>query len=38
MMGDIDMAIEVQADAYEEMLNEYKRIKYENILKGFDEE
>jgi hypothetical protein len=32
-MGIIDRAIELQADAYEEMLREYKKIKYELIIK-----
>lgn len=32
-MGLIDEAIELKADAYEEMLREYKRIKYELITK-----
>lgn len=32
-MGMIDEAIELKADAYEEMIREYKRIKYENITK-----
>lgn len=32
-MGLIDEAIELKADAYEEMLREYKRIKYEIIIK-----
>ena len=32
-MGMIDNAIEVIADDYEEIIKEYKRIKYEEILK-----
>ena len=32
-MGIIDEAIELQANAYEEMLREYKKIKYELIIK-----
>lgn len=32
-MGLIDEAIELKADVYEEMLKEYKRIKYEIITK-----
>lgn len=32
-MGLVDEAIELKADAYEEMLREYKRIKYELIKK-----
>ena len=32
-MGLIDEAIELRADAYEEMIKEYKRIKYE-LMKG----
>ena len=32
-MGTIDEAIELQANAYEEMLKEYKKIKYELIIK-----
>lgn len=39
-MGMIDNAIELQADAYEEMIAEYKRIKYSEMMKEFgkDEE
>ena len=39
-MGMIDGAIELQADAYEEMIAEYKRIKYNEMVKEFgkDEE
>lgn len=39
-MGMIDNAIELQADAYEEMMAEYKRIKYSEMMKEFgkDEE
>lgn len=36
-MGMIDSAIELQADAYEEMITEYKRIKYSEMIKEFDE-
>lgn len=32
-MGIIDEAIELQANAYEEMLKEYKKIKYELMIK-----
>lgn len=32
-MGLIDEAIELKADTYEEMIKEYKRIKYELIKK-----
>ena len=32
-MGMIDNAIEIMADDYEKIINEYKRIKYEEILK-----
>jgi hypothetical protein len=32
-MGMIDNAIELMADKYEEMINEYKKIKYEEMLK-----
>ena len=32
-MGIIDKAIELQADAYEEMITTYKKIKYELIIK-----
>ena len=35
-MGMIDGAIELQADTYEEMLTEYKRIKYNEMKKEFD--
>ena len=39
-MGLIDGAIELQADAYEEMITEYKKIKYNEMIKEFgkDEE
>lgn len=37
-MGLIDNAIELQADAYEEMIAEYKKIKYEIITKEFDKD
>jgi hypothetical protein len=37
-MGMIDSAIELQADAYEEMIAEYKKIKYNEIIKGFDKD
>lgn len=36
-MGMIDEAIELQADAYEEMITEYKKIKYSEMIKEFDE-
>ena len=35
-MGMIDNAIELQADAYEEMMAEYKKIKYNEMMKEFD--
>ena len=37
-MGMIDNAVELQADAYEEMIAEYKRIKYSEMVKGFDKD
>ena len=37
-MGMIDGAIELQADAYEEMIAEYKRIKYNEMIKEFDKD
>ena len=37
-MGMIDGAIELQADAYEEMIAEYKRIKYNEMMKEFDKD
>lgn len=37
-MGMIDGAIEIIADAYEEMIMEYKRIKYSEMMKEFDED
>lgn len=37
-MGMIDNAIELQADAYEEMIAEYKRIKYSEMIKEFDKD
>ena len=36
-MGMIDGAIELQADAYEEMMAEYKKIKYSEMIKELDE-
>lgn len=36
-MGMIDNAIETIADAYEEIITEYKRIKYNEMIKEFDE-
>lgn len=37
-MGMVDGAIELQADAYEEMIAEYKRIKYNEMMKEFDKD
>lgn len=37
-MGMIDNAIELQADAYEEMIAEYKKIKYSEMIKEFDKD
>lgn len=37
-MGMIDEAIELQADAYEEMITEYKRIKYNEMIKEFNKD
>ena len=37
-MGMIDGAIELQADAYEEMITEYKKIKYNEMIKEFNKD
>ena len=37
-MGMIDEAIELQADAYEEMITEYKKIKYSEMIKEFNKD
>lgn len=37
-MGMIDSAIELQADAYEEMMAEYKKIKYSEMIKELDKD
>lgn len=37
-MGMVDEAIELQADAYEEMIAEYKKIKYSEMIKEFDKD
>lgn len=37
-MGMIDNAIELQADAYEEMIAEYKKIKYSEMIKEFNKD
>lgn len=37
-MGMIDEAIELKADAYEEMIAEYKRIKYSEMMKELDKD
>lgn len=37
-MGMTDGAIELQADAYEEMITEYKKIKYSEMIKEFDKD
>lgn len=37
-MGMIDGAIELQADAYEAMITEYKKIKYSEMIKEFNKD
>ena len=37
-MGMIDNAVELQADAYEEMIAEYKRIKYSEMIKELNKD
>lgn len=37
-MGMIDSAVELQADAYEEMIAEYKRIKYSEMIKELNKD
>ena len=37
-MGMTDEAIELQADAYEEMITEYKKIKYSEMIKEFNKD